>query len=146
DLGHRLLFITGGRRSEREQAMLEALLEYRTEGLILVSPQMPGPRIAAAVGSLPCVVVGRRVRDAHIDCVLTDDAKGTRLAVDHLVSLGHERIVHVDGGGGPSSAPRRSGYLKAMKDAGLQAHADVIGGEFAEEAGIAAAERLLGAD
>jgi DNA-binding LacI/PurR family transcriptional regulator len=143
ELGHRLLFITGGRRGRREQAMLEALLEYRTEGLILVSPRMPGPQIAASVGSLPCVIIGRRVRDAQIDCVLTDDAKGTHLAVEHLVTLGHEQIVHVDGGPGASAGPRRAGYLKAMDDYGLAAHARVVSGEFTEEAGVSAAERLL---
>src|SRR3954463_8501385 len=100
ELGHRLLIITGGRRQRREQAMLEALLEYRTDGLILVSPRMPGPQLAAAVSTPPCVVLGRRVRDPHIDCVVSDDAVGARVAVEHLVSLGHERIVHVDGGPG----------------------------------------------
>src|SRR3954468_10558864 len=85
DLGHRLLIITGGRRPPREQAMLEALLEYRTDGLILVSPRMPGPQIAASVGSLPCVVIGRRVRDAQIDCVMSDEAIGGHLPVGHLV-------------------------------------------------------------
>ena len=45
-LGYRLLIITGGRRQQRERAMLDALLEYRPDGLILVSPRMP----AADVG------------------------------------------------------------------------------------------------
>ena len=40
DIGYRLLIITGGRRQQRERAMLEALLEYRTDGLILVSPRL----------------------------------------------------------------------------------------------------------
>ena len=132
-VGHRLLIITGGRARQRELAMLEALLEYRTDGLILVSPRMPGPRIAAVVGSLPCAVVGLKVRDPRFDCVLTDDAVGTQLAVDHLVALGHTRIVHVDGGNGASSAPRRNGYLKAMSQAGLEGR--VIAGEFDEQAG-----------
>lgn len=39
--GQRLLIITGGRKKQRELAMLEALLEYRTDGLILVSPDLP---------------------------------------------------------------------------------------------------------
>src|SRR3954454_21927234 len=135
DLGHRLLIITGGRRQRREQAMLEALLEYRTDGLILVSPRMPGPQIAASVGSLPCVVIGRRVRDAQIDCVMSDEAIGAHLAVEHLVSLGHERIVHVDGGQGAGAGPRRAGYLRAMQDAGLRRHARVLPGDFTEQAG-----------
>ena len=38
ELGYRLLIMAGGRAEQRERAMLEALLEYRTDGLILVSP------------------------------------------------------------------------------------------------------------
>jgi DNA-binding LacI/PurR family transcriptional regulator len=143
ELGHRLLIITGGRRQQRERAMLEALLEYRTDGLILVSPRLPGPEVAADVGALPCVVIGRRVRDAHIDCVITDDAMGAALAVDHLLELGHQRIVHIDGGQGAGAHPRRQGYLKAMERAGLARFAEVIPGEFTEDAGSKAARRIL---
>src|SRR5690348_5949697 len=70
ELGYRLLLITGGRRQQRERAMLEALLEYRTDGLILVSPRMRGPEIVADVGPVPCVVIGRRLRNGHVDCVM----------------------------------------------------------------------------
>jgi DNA-binding LacI/PurR family transcriptional regulator len=143
DLGYRLLIITGGRRQQRERAMLEALLEYRTDGLILVSPRMSGPQIVADVGSLPCVVIGRRLRNGHVDCVMTDEAMGAHVAVEHLVELGHERIVHVDGGEGAGAAPRRAGYLKAMAEAGLGRHAKVYPGEFTEDAGAAAAEKML---
>src|SRR5919202_4592672 len=138
ELGYRLLIITGGRRQQRERAMLEALLEYRTDGLILVSPRLNGSEIAADVGSLPCVIIGRRVRSAQIDCVMTDEALGSHEVVEHLVGLGHERIVHVDGGQGAGAAPRRSGYLRAMANAGLERVAKVIAGEFTEEAGVAA--------
>jgi DNA-binding LacI/PurR family transcriptional regulator len=143
EVGYRLLFITGGRRKQREQAMLEALLEYRTDGLILVSPQLPGPQIAAAVGGLPCVVTGRRVRASSLDCVLVDESIGAHLAVQHLVELGHSHIVHVDGGDGAGAAPRRAGYLRAMEDAGLSRSAEVVAGEFTEGAGADAAGTLL---
>jgi DNA-binding LacI/PurR family transcriptional regulator len=62
EIGHQLLFITGCRARQRELAMLDALLEYHTEGLILVSLRMPGPRIAAAVGSLPWSAASHRRR------------------------------------------------------------------------------------
>jgi len=143
DTGYRLLIITGGRREQREQAMLEALLEYRPDGLILVSPRLAGPQIAAEVGSVPCVVVGRRLRDRRIDTVMTDEALGARLAIQHLLGLGHEAIAHIDGGRGAGAAPRRAGYLKAMAEAGLAKRARIVAGDFTEDAGTAAAEELL---
>src|SRR3954463_5815436 len=144
EIGYRLLIITGGRRQQREHAMLEALLEYRPDGLILVSPRLAAPKISADVGSVPCGVIGRHLRDRHIDTVMTDEALGARLVVRHLVGLGHEDITHVDGGRGAGAAPRRSGYRKAMEEAGLARRARVIPGEFEEYAGARAAEELLG--
>jgi DNA-binding LacI/PurR family transcriptional regulator len=143
ETGYRLLISTGGRRERRERAMLETLLEYRTDGLILLSPRMRTSEIAAGVGSAPTVVVGRAVREGAFDCVLNDEALGTRLAVRHLVELGHERIAHIDGGRGAGAAPRRAGYLRAMREEGLERHALVIPGDFTDEAGVRGAEQLL---
>ena len=142
-LGYRVLIISGGRRQQRERAMLEALLEYRTDGIILVSPRMATREIMRAVRDLPTVVVGRAIRDKQIDAVMTDEAKGSHLAVDHLVELGHERIVHIDGGPGAGAAPRRAGYLRAMREAGLEQRAAVIPGDFNEQAGAAGAQAIL---
>jgi DNA-binding LacI/PurR family transcriptional regulator len=141
--GYRLLLSTGGRLERRERAMLETMLEYRTDGLILLSPRMRTSAMAAAVGSAPTVVVGRALRDGGFDCVLNDEGLGTRLAVRHLVELGHERIVHIDGGQGAGAAPRRAGYLRAMRELGLERHARVIPGDFTDEAGVRGADQLL---
>jgi DNA-binding LacI/PurR family transcriptional regulator len=143
--GYRLLLSTGGRLERRERAMLETMLEYRTDGLILLSPRMRTSAMAAAVGSAPTVVVGRALRDGGFDCVLNDEGLGTRLAVRHLVELGHERIVHIDGGQGAGAAPRRAGYLRAMREVGLVHRAAVMPGEFTDAAGVRAAEQLLAA-
>ena len=142
-LGYRLLLSTGGRRPERERAMLEALLEYRTDGVIMVSPRMETGDILEATRSTAVVVTGRVLRSDAVDCVETDEALGARLAVRHLAELGHERIVHIDGGRGAGAAPRRAGYLRAMREVGLEGHAAVIPGEFTETAGVRAAEQLL---
>ena len=77
--------------------MLDGLLKYRTDGIILVSPRMRTAEIAAVTGT-PTVVVGRRVRG--LDAILVDEAAGARLAVEHLAGLGHRRIAQLDGGRG----------------------------------------------
>jgi len=143
ELGYRILLITGGRRAGRERAMLDGLLEYRTDGIILVSPRLRTADVVAATGATPTVVVGRRLRGAGADSILVDEAAGARLAVEHLAGLGHRRILHVDGGNGAGAAPRRAGYLKAMRALGLAEEATIVPGDFTEEAGVRAAETML---
>ena len=138
DLGYRLLIITGGRRQQREQAMLEALLEYRTDGLILVSPRLAGAADRGrASGSVPCVRHrAPPARRARIDYVMTDEALGARLAVEHLVELGHEAIVHVDGGRGAGAAPRRAGLpARRWTRPASRAARGSLAGEFTEDGG-----------
>jgi DNA-binding LacI/PurR family transcriptional regulator len=142
-LGYRVLLLAGSVQSRRERATLEMLLEYRTDGIILVSPRMPTAQLATTVGPMPLVVIGRVLRNKAVDCVMTDEALGARLAVEHLVELGHERIVHIDGGSGAGAAPRRAGYTRAMREFGLRRSAKVIPGDFTDTAGVKAAERLL---
>src|SRR3954471_11899460 len=142
-LGYRLLLSTGGRRPARERAMLDALLEYRTDGLILVSPRMDKATILAATRATPVVVTGRILRSDAVDCVETDEALGARLAVRHLAELGHERIVPVDGGRGGGARPRPARALRAMREVGLEHRAAVLAGEFTDAAGVRAAEQLL---
>src|SRR6185312_7624068 len=49
----------------------------------------------------PVVVVGRKV--IGVDIVSVYDRVGAKLAVQHLVDLGHRDIAHIDGGPNPGS-------------------------------------------
>jgi DNA-binding LacI/PurR family transcriptional regulator len=143
--GYRLLLTSGSRRPGRERAMIDAFVEYRTDGMILVSPRMPAGDIAAAGRHSPLIVIGRTVRQSTLDWLVTNEGLGARLAVEHLLELGHERIAHIDGGRGAGAAPRRTGYLTTMDEHGLARFAQVVAGEFTEAAGIAGVEALLAA-
>jgi DNA-binding LacI/PurR family transcriptional regulator len=143
DVGYRLFLAAGGRQARRERAALSALLEYRVDGVILVSPRMRSPDIVEAAAELPLVMIGRHVRGSEADFVLVDEIHGTELVLDHLVGLGHERIAHIDGGTGAGSAQRRAAYLRGMRARRLGPHVTVISGDFTEEAGASAARTLL---
>ena len=134
------LFLSGLTPSRDDMHALETILDFRCEALILLGPETPVPSLA---GRLPVVVIGWRVREPSVDVVRTADDLGLRQAVDHLVGLGHQEIIHIDGGSGPVSAARRRGYRTAMRRHGLGECVRVIPGGQTEEAGATAARLLL---
>jgi DNA-binding LacI/PurR family transcriptional regulator len=143
ELGYQLLLAAGNRQARREQAAVSALLEYRVDGIILVSPRMRVADIAVAALEAPLVIVGRPARGVDADFVLVDETHGTELVLDHLAGLGHKRIAHVDGGTGAGGPQRRAAYLRGMTARGLADHVQVIAGDFTEEAGVTAARELV---
>ncbi|WP_067479494.1 LacI family DNA-binding transcriptional regulator [Nocardia amamiensis] len=136
-----LILNTGRRSAARERTALESLLSFRPGGIILLSPILPAAAIREAARQAPLVLVSRTSTVADIDTVNDDGEIGAALAVDHLVSLGHRRIVHLDGGGAFTSAPRRKGYRAAMQRHGLEPM--VVPSEHTDSAGMAAVRKLL---
>ncbi len=127
-----------------EIAVVETLLDFRCEALILLGPELDEARLAELGGRTSVVVVGRRTPCPSVDVVRTADARGIGRVVDHLVELGHRRISHLSGGSGTIPNDRKSGYMRAMKRHGLADAIDIIDGDFTEHAGILAARELLG--
>ena len=75
--------------------------------------------------------------------VRTADDDGACQAVDHLVSLGHRDIDHIDGGRAPGAADRRRGFRTAIRRHGLACQ--ILPGGLTEEDGAAAGHALLDA-
>ncbi len=133
--GYHALFNTGGRAAAGEDEALDTLLQLRTDGIVMAGPVLSSRRIAAVAASVPVVVVAKHSRSPAHDSITNDDRMGARIAVDHLVSLGHRRIAHVDGGTGAGSTQRRAGFLDAMDRHGLRSSARIVTGAFTEEGG-----------
>jgi DNA-binding LacI/PurR family transcriptional regulator len=141
DQGFELMINTGGRRPGREGQAVASLLSFRPAGIALLGPVVPATAIAAAATQTSLVLVSRSSRVSTVDTVNDDGQTGSGLAVDHLVSLGHLDIVHIDGGGGSQAAPRRTGYVAAMRRHGLTPR--VIRSEYTDVAGAKAVRELL---
>ena len=140
--------VLGAMTSTRDEyKAVEELLSYHCEALILLGPDLDAAQLNRIAERVPVVEVGRFVEGAGIDVVRTDDDSGVAQVVDYLVGLGHQKILHVDGGRMPSAAGRRNGYETAMRKHGLAEQIRIIGGDYTEESGaLAAAEILAGSD
>ncbi|WP_199440385.1 LacI family DNA-binding transcriptional regulator [Umezawaea beigongshangensis] len=141
--GFDVIINTGGRSPARERRALTSLLSFRPAGVVLLSPVVPSAAISSAAAQLPVVLVARSSRLSGVDTVNDDGEQGGALAVDHLVSLGHRRIAHLDGGEGSGSGARRRGYLTAMAGHGLPAR--IVSSEYTDAAGARAVRELLAA-
>jgi DNA-binding LacI/PurR family transcriptional regulator len=126
-----------------EPAVVETLLSFRCEALILLGPELGDDAIAELAKRAPVVVVGRRMAGSTVDLVRTADGRGIGQVVDHLVELGHRLICHVSGGTGTIPADRKAGYVRAMKRHRLSDAIDIINGDFTERSGMLAAQELL---
>ncbi|MYS49403.1 substrate-binding domain-containing protein, partial [Streptomyces sp. SID6013] len=142
------ILITGGLTVERQKASVEALVDRQVDGLVVIAPQMDMDWLEQLGESLPTVVVARHGGATHFDTVVDDDHGGARLMVDHLVGLGHRRIVHTSHPAAGLTRPfvlshtaRSDGYAAAMKRHGLKP--DVIEASFTEEGGYQAAVEAL---
>jgi DNA-binding LacI/PurR family transcriptional regulator len=129
-----------------EPRAVEELLAYRCEAMILLGPTTDAAQLAAAAENLPVVDIARRFSGDGVDVVRVADERGARLAIDHLASLGHRDIVHVDGGKLPGSVYRSRGYQRAMRRHQLHREIRILGGDHTEESGASAARQLMDED
>lgn len=85
---------SSGEDPAREDKLLSRLAD-QIEGVIVVSSRLSEERIRHHARARPLVLVNRDVRG--IPRVLIDSGMGVAQAVDHLVGLGHERLVYLAG-------------------------------------------------
>ena len=93
----------------------------------------------------PTVMWDMTVPNPNVHNVSCDSTEGMRLAVAHLISLGHRRIGLICGHlQAQVSLQRRDGYILALADAGIPYDpALVYEGDFSETAGAIGLQHLL---
>jgi LacI family transcriptional regulator len=123
------LFICNSNNSgTREESHLGHLMEQRVQGILLtpVDPEADTIDLVAERG-VPLVIVDRTRNDTRFCSVAVDDVLGGRLALEHLVDLGHSRVAYI---GGPDSLgqvrDRLAGAREAWAAAGLPAEDLVV--------------------
>ncbi len=129
------------------QAAVERMLAQRVEGFIIATALRDDAWLQGLHQSGARIVLVNRT-DGHglLPAVVSDDMLAMRLAVDHLVGLGHRRIAHLAGPSEFSTGlARRLGFEQALKEHGLQPAAVQDCEAYSIEAGAHAMQQLLAA-
>lgn len=134
---------------EKESLYLELVLKKRMDGVIL-APAGKFDQKLKLLGErkIPLVLVDRKLKRLKADVVCSDNVKGARLAVNHLVKLGHKRIAMITG---PlhvtTSSERLEGYRAALQEHGVEIEERLIKeGRYNRESGYKLTEELLSLD
>ena len=103
------------------------MVRRNIEGLVVIPARISG-RVRSALLSpqfdgLPIVALDRPIDKSRFDRLLVQNEQGSRIAVEHLIALGHKRIAFL----GLSAElytmrMRQRGYRRTMEDAGLTPH------------------------
>lgn len=130
----------------KELAAFASLRGRHVDGFILATGTLAGQEFLAEAHEqgVPVVMANRTTAAASFPAVMADNAEGARLAVRHLLELGHRHLLVVEGPSRLSTARERAaavaGAVLGREDVTLER---VEVDWFSQEAGRAAmAERL----
>jgi LacI family transcriptional regulator len=132
----------------RQTRFIEKMREHSVDGLLLCPAHLTDvnqlvTQLKAA--QLPCVLLSRDLPGSGIDYVGYDHGYGMRLAVEHLIGLGHRRIAMLGGSRATWVGQQRlAGYRQVLREHGLDQDPELeIEGELTRVAGVQLVERAL---
>jgi LacI family transcriptional regulator len=108
---------------EREATYFKLLSEEAVAGIVVCTASEHQAHIEvnrARRRGVAVVAIDRRLEDAPIDLVLSDNFGGARALTAHMIDRGHRRIAVISGSDDYAPArERRLGFEQALKDRGL---------------------------
>lgn len=107
----------------RFRRILRHLLNRRVDAFITTAARLGDrkPLLDMVAAGIPVVVAVRTLPGSGLPAVRHDDVLGGRLAAEHLLELGHRRLVQVEGPGDVDPFRQRSsGFTEAVERAGAE--------------------------
>jgi LacI family transcriptional regulator len=119
--GYSLILASTDDDPDHATSQVSAMLGVQAEGLLYGVAREDDPLLAGLIDEgIPVVLFNRAADTEDVSAVLPDDHTGTRLAVEHLLDLGHRHLVHVAGPEDVSSTVNRlEAFETTLGDAGL---------------------------
>jgi len=131
--------------ASQEEMYQRVLRSGYLDGVILASTSLDDPLIPDLLrDQIPFVSVGRHP-NGRVHYVDVDNVAGGRMAVEHLIRLGHRRIATITGRLDMTAGQDRlEGYRQALKAHRIPVEEElIVEGDYTENSGMVAMQRLL---
>ncbi|HET9871851.1 MAG TPA: LacI family DNA-binding transcriptional regulator [Propionibacteriaceae bacterium] len=117
-----MLTVSSSDEDAARETMYLRLLEEHSVAGIVITPATASLRLVERIAErgTPVILLGRRQPDdAGLCAVTSDDGLGAAMIAKHLLELGHDRVVYVNGAGATRSlGPRREALRTTLEAAG----------------------------
>jgi DNA-binding LacI/PurR family transcriptional regulator len=133
--------------ADRVVAVLEHFMSQGVDGVVVIAAHDEAVEVVRAFSEpVPLVMVGPRALPEPLRSVAVDHYAGARMAVRHLLDLGHRDVVHLAGPADWMDARQRiEGWRDELEAAGL-AVGDPIPGDWSADRGYDVGREMVAGD
>ncbi|MEO1550842.1 MAG: LacI family DNA-binding transcriptional regulator [Pseudomonadota bacterium] len=148
DQGYHVLVFMASQTAGNIDQVLEEILDYQVDGLILASVALSSDLAARTRASgLPVVLFNRSQDDPSLSAVTSDNYAGGKALAAHLLACGYRRIGHIAGWEGASTQrDREAGFREGLAAQGVTLSHRALGQYQRETAMEATRQMFAGAD
>lgn len=129
----------------REASYVQAITQRWIDGVLFVSTGDHTAGLEAlSLAGIPTVAIDRVPEAYHGAWAALDNARAGQMAAEHLLELGHTRLVHIGGPGGLQLARERElGFRQAAAGRGITTLASISADSWACESGFKVMQAIL---
>lgn len=131
--GCTLILANTGNDQDKEASCFENLLQQKISGLIIEPTQSARRKINLKYYNelerkgIPYLMLHAYYPELDPAYIVMDDEKGGYQAAEYLIQLGHRKIAGIFKSDDLQGINRRAGFLKALKDYGIEITPNLIG-------------------
>lgn len=131
---------------QEEKKYIDILISKRAMGIILATSTVDDKNIRFLINEeFPFIVFGSKWKKINADVITIDNFKSAKMAVNYLISKGHNKIAHFLGPKNSNSGQERlKGYLKGLEENNIEINKKYIfETEGTSKGGYEATKKLL---
>ncbi len=124
--GYSVMLCNNDENPDKERMYLNLMHDENVAGIIFSPTRQTADNFHSTYQlNIPMVVIDRRVRNFDVDNIMIDNVESAHAIVSHLLEHGYRRIGAVFGVGSTTGRERFDGYVRALRDYGLEPQSDL---------------------